>query len=92
MARHRGLTENTIVNHIAKLVMADEELDLSHLMPPTHQMEEIFRAFRESGGVQLAPVWELLKKRLTYEELAMARIGLLQKGMIVQDGDNMALA
>ena len=92
MARHRGLVENTIINHIARLVMAGEELDLSHLMPPTSQVEEIHTAFRESGGVQLAPVCELLEKRYSYEELALARIGLMQKGLINRDGDNLALA
>jgi len=92
IARHRDLTDNTIINHIARLVMASEVLDLAHLMPPTHQMGEILTAFRQCGGAQLAPVWELLEKRYTFEELALARIGLLQKGLIVRDGDNLVLA
>jgi len=92
MARSRELSENTIINHIARLVMDGEDLDLAYLMPPTHQMKEILTAFRQSGCDQLAPARELLEQRYSYDELGLARIGLLQKGLIIRDGDKLALA
>ncbi len=92
IARQRGLTDNTIISHIARLVVDGETLDLDHMLPPKSQMEKILSAFRQSGGTQLTPVWELLENRHTYEELALARIGLLQQGAIVLEGDGLALA
>ena len=92
IAQQRGLTDNTIINHIARLVVEGETLDLDHLLPSKPQLENILSAFRQSSGTQLTPVWELMENRHTYEELALARIGLLQQGAIILEGDKLSLA
>jgi len=82
IALRRGLTENTIINHIQRLVMAGEELDLDYLMPPPDRLVRIEAAFRQTGDQKLAPVQELLGEDYSYEELALARIGLRQRGSL----------
>jgi hypothetical protein len=59
--------------------MAGEALDLDHLMPTAERMAKIDTAFQETEGLYLAPVRELLGEDYSYEELALARIGLRQK-------------
>ena len=77
IAQTRGLAERTIINHLERLVMAGEELDLEHLMPPADRMARIKAAFEQTEDLRLAPVRELLGDGYTYQELAIARIGLL---------------
>ncbi|MDP6548625.1 MAG: DNA helicase RecQ [Dehalococcoidia bacterium] len=79
IAEARGLSERTIVNHLERLVMAGEELDLEHLMPPAERLAKIERAFQKTEGLLLAPVRELLGQKYSYLELNLARIGLRQK-------------
>ena len=82
IAQRRGLTENTIVNHIQGLVMAGEELELDHLMPPPDRLARIESGFQQTGDQKLAPVQELLGEDYSYEELALARIGLRQRDLL----------
>ena len=88
----RGLASRTIRGQIERLVRAGEALDLDHLMPPPDRRAKIESAFRQSEDTRLNPVRELLGDSYTYDEIALARIGLMQKGLINRDGDNLALA
>ena len=62
--------------------MAGGELDLDYLMPPPDRLVRIEAAFRQTGDQKLAPVLELLGEDYSYEELALARIGLRQRGSL----------
>ena len=76
VAERRGLAESTIMGHLEDLVAAGEELDLEHLMLPSERFETIKAAFLDSGGLNLAPVREILGEQYSYPELRLARIYL----------------
>ena len=79
MAGRRGFTERTIVNHLARLVTAGEELDIDYLLPSAERYAKIKAAFHDSGGLTLlAPVRDLLGEEYSYEELRLVLISLLQ--------------
>jgi len=79
IAKRRGLTENTIVNHVVRLVDGGEHLDLDHLMPSPERVSKIQASFLQTEGVLLTPVRELLGEDYSYEELALVRIGMRKK-------------
>ena len=79
MAGVRDLSVSTIINHIAQLVSAGEQVDISYLMPSADRFAEIEAAFEASGSFQfLAPVRVLLGEDYSYEELRLVRIALRQ--------------
>ena len=85
IAEQRGLTEHTIINHIAHLVMVGEKLDLGHFMPSAEHLTKIKAAFQDSGSlILLTPVWELLGEEYSYEELRLVLICLRQKQDLVR--------
>ena len=77
IAEARGLSFNTIIGHLEKLLLAGEDLELQHLMPPEEKRDKIEAAFQESGGLLLTPVKEILGEAYTYEELKLVRLGLV---------------
>jgi ATP-dependent DNA helicase RecQ len=79
IARQRGMTENTIVGHLEKLLQAGEILEVDHLHPPTEELAEITEAFRATDGANLTPVFEKLKEKYNYDQLRIARL-ILQNG------------
>jgi ATP-dependent DNA helicase RecQ len=80
IAKHRGLTGNTILNHIVRIVDGGENLDLAHMMPSADRVANIKAAFRQTDGVLLSPVRELLGEDYSYEELGLVRIGMINNG------------
>lgn len=92
ISHRRGLAGGTIRGQIERLVQAGEALDLDYLMPPPERRAQIELAFWQSGDTRLNPVRELLGESYSYDEIALARIGLMQKGFIVRGGDGLALA
>ena len=78
IAQQRGLSQNAIVNHLARLVMAGEKLDFRHLMPPADRFDKIKAAFSTCGSEYLAPVRQFLGEEFSYEELALVRLHLRQ--------------
>ena len=88
IAAIRGINTSTIRNHIYQLVTGGEELDVAYLMPSPHRMEEIKSAFQQTGDTLLTPVRELLGESYSYDEIAVARIGLLQCGLLIIKGDS----
>ena len=80
IAEARGLSLDTIMGHLGRLVLAGEDLELDHLMPPLEKRDKIEAAFKRSGGLLLTPVKEMLGEEYSYEELKLVRLGLTQKG------------
>jgi ATP-dependent DNA helicase RecQ len=78
IADARRLTEGTIINHLERLVMAGEELNLDRLMPPPERFSKIRAAFQEAGSQLLAPVHDLLGEGFSYEEIRLVRLRLHQ--------------
>jgi len=82
MSERRGLAWNTITNHLERLVMAGEPIDIDHLLPPPKRVAKIRSAFLQAESALLAPVRELLGEEFSYQELRLARLGLQQRGLI----------
>ena len=80
IAQQRGLSENTIVNHLERLARSGVELDLGHVLPPREYLDRIAAAFEEHGSQFLAPVRDSLGEAYSYEELRLVRLYLRQRG------------
>ena len=76
IAEQRGLTEDTVISHLEKLIKNQEDLDLEYLRLPDNRFEEIMLAFQETGDWQLVPVREILGEDYSYQELRLARLFL----------------
>ncbi|TSC96350.1 MAG: AAA ATPase [Parcubacteria group bacterium Athens1014_10] len=76
IAEKRGLTEDTILGHLEKLIERDENLDLSYLRPWGKRFELIKNVFKETGDTRLTVVREILGESFSYRELRLARLFL----------------
>jgi ATP-dependent DNA helicase RecQ len=79
VAGQRGLSENTIVGHLERLVQDGETVAFDHLLPNPQRQETIRAAFDALGHELLRPVFDELGGEYTYDELRLVRIGLCQK-------------
>lgn len=78
MARY-GVTADTILNHLARFIMAgnplcsaEDLIALSKLTPD--QQQKVFTAFDELGSDMLKPVHEKLNATINYDELKILRL------------------
>ena len=78
IATERGLTQQTVLNHMERLVAAGEALDLGPLMPPIKRSQRIEAVFRAVGTEMLTPVLEVLGDGYGYEELRLVRLWMAQ--------------
>ena len=80
IAEKRGLTEGTIIGHLEKLVGQHKIRpdDVSHLLPPAliKALPEITAVFTRLGFERLAPVFEKLGGRYSYDQLRLCRLAL----------------
>ncbi|MFA6255299.1 MAG: helix-turn-helix domain-containing protein [Patescibacteria group bacterium] len=80
IAKQRGLTQGTILNHLEKLAAKNlvEKADLNRIlsMPLQKSLAEIAAAFNELGFERLSPVFEKLGGRFSYDELRLCRLVL----------------
>lgn len=76
IATSRNLSEDTIIGHIEKLCEAGEDVSLDHILPKKKDLTLIQKAFKESGGKKLTPVFDALKGKYTYQELRLVRCSL----------------
>lgn len=78
IAQTRGLTEQTIFNHIEKLVAKEKisRTDLARLLSPSlsRALPNIHAAFSELDTDKLSPVFERLGGMYSYDELRTARM------------------
>ena len=91
IAELKAVKSQTVVSHIARLVTGGEDLDLAYLMPPQDRLGRMESAFRQTGDTRLAPVRMMLGEDFSYDEIALARIGLFQRGVFTNDGDNFTI-
>ena len=80
IAQRRGISQQTVLNHLERLAAAGEHLELAHLMPPERRFRRIQGAFRSVGGERLTPVRDYLGDGFSFEEIRLVRLWLSQDG------------
>ena len=76
IARARGLTEDTIVGHIEKLIERGEKLDLKYVLPAKKTVKEIADMFKKMETTKLTPVHDALKGKYNFHILRLVRASL----------------
>ncbi len=79
MAQSRGVTIATITNHIEKLQLAGEPIDIDYLTPNDEGFIKIKEAFEDLGCEKLKPIYEKLNEEFPYEQIRLARLFYLNK-------------
>jgi ATP-dependent exoDNAse (exonuclease V) alpha subunit len=86
IAKTRGLTEGTIINHLAKVKEEDPSIDLNKFRPKMDNFPAIEEAFFElkrknvpedfsdDGHLRLKPLFDALDSEVSYDELRMAML------------------
>lgn len=78
MARERGMTESTIVNHLEKL--AEEQgtgrVNLDYLKDDIKDFEKIKKAWEKTKGDKLTPVKKILGDKYSFEDIRIVRLFL----------------
>ncbi len=73
-ASARGLSTQTIVGHLERLVESGIDVQWSHLLPPPERRAEIENALEIMGDNPLRPVWEELGGECSYNEIRLVRL------------------
>ncbi|NOY35454.1 MAG: AAA family ATPase [bacterium] len=76
MAAEREMTEETIVNHLEKLIERGDKIDIEHLKPRQDRFEKIKAAFEKSKSTKLTPARRTLGPHFSYSEIKLARLFL----------------
>ncbi len=76
IAAEREMTEETIVNHLEKLIERGDKIDIEHLKPRQDRFEKIKAAFEKSKSTKLTPARRILGPRFSYTEIKLARLFL----------------
>ena len=76
IAAARKFKEGTIIVHIEKLILSDENIDISYLKPHPKRFEKIKEAFEKCGDEKLKPIFKLLKEEYSYDEIRIAKLFL----------------
>lgn len=74
IAKHEKLSQDTIINHIEKMIDAGEVLDLEYLKLPRDRYEVMRKAYLKCGDEKLKPVFEYLEGKYNYDELKLVRV------------------
>ena len=86
IAKSRGLTEGTIINHLAKVKEEDSSIDLNKFRPKMDNFDAIEEAvftlkrknapedFSDDGRLRLKPLFDALDAEVSYDELRMAML------------------
>jgi ATP-dependent exoDNAse (exonuclease V) alpha subunit len=77
IAEKRELSVDTIIGHIEKLRELHEEVDLSHVLPITKDINKILSAFEQLDTRKLTPVFEHLKGKYTYHQIRLVRASMI---------------
>jgi len=88
IAKSRGMSEGTIINHLAILKEQDPDLDLEKFKPSGDNFEEIKNSviklkeennkdnFSDKGQLRLKPIFEVLDSKVGYDEIRIALLFL----------------
>ena len=78
IAAARGISQQTVLTHLERLMDEGESFEIAHLLPPAHRYERIAHAFRSTGDERLKPVMDRLGGGFSYEEIRLVRLHLRQ--------------
>ena len=73
-AAERGLSAQTIVGHIERLVESGIPVEWTHLLPLPQRRAAIETVFELMGDNPLRPVWEELGGAYSYDEIRLVRL------------------
>ncbi len=73
VANQRGVTIGTIINHIEKLLEANEPIKLDHIRPSAKRFQVIAEAFETFGTLSLSTIRQNLGEEYTFDELRLCR-------------------
>lgn len=77
----RGISVETILGHIEKLVDEGETLVLKHVTPPKKVVTDIKKTFTKLKTDKLTPVYDECKGKYSYAEIRLVRILLRTKNV-----------
>jgi len=78
MARERGMTESTIINHLEKLVeeKGTGRANLNYLKDDIKDFDKIMKAWKKTKGDKLTPVKRILGVGYSFEDIRVVRLFL----------------
>lgn len=76
IAKARGVTEGTIISHFEKLKEKDPKIDLKLYKPENKNFDKIIEAFNKSKDKKLAPIFNDLGGKYSYEQIRLVRLFL----------------
>ncbi len=79
IAEERGLTQSTIVNHLAELIELGEAIDIVPLIPEGHY-QNIVDAIEQLGDGALRPLKDFLGDEYSFDEIRLVR-AVMRKAM-----------
>jgi len=74
IVKKRGLTVGTILGHLERLQGMKQLPDIEYLRPANKDFNNIKKAFKKFEDGKLAPVFEELKEKYSFEALRLARL------------------
>lgn len=77
IADERGLSVDTIIGHIEKLVEMKQDVTLKHVLPPKKDVTAIKKAFEKLETKKLTPVFDELKGKYTFHQIRLVRAAIL---------------
>ena len=79
IAEQRGLSSDTIIGHLEKMIYTLQKEDLKHLQLKKQRFERIKRAFEQKDDLKLTPVKAMLGQNFSYQEIRIVRLFILNK-------------
>lgn len=73
VAKERGLTIDTIIGHVEKLLEYKEEVTLDHTLPKEREFKKIAQAFETLETRKLTPVYDSLGGKVSYHSIRIVR-------------------
>ena len=70
IAQQRNLTENTIINHLARCEKKGKSIDWSRFIDPEKE-KKIIQVIEKVGTEKLKPIKEALPQEITYEDIRL---------------------
>ena len=74
IARERGVSSQTVIAHVERIVKSGETVDITPSLPSPERVEQIRTALQQADDERLAPVKELLGDDYSYDEIRLVRI------------------
>lgn len=77
IADERGLSVDTIIGHIEKLVEMKQDVVLKYVLPRKKDITAIKKAFEKLETTKLTPVFDELKGKYTFHQIRLVRASIL---------------